>query len=752
MNAVATRTAGARGTGWLVGALLLGAVAVPGLLRVQTDNSAEVFYPQASPTLATYHRFVETFGSDRLVRITLVGEDLWETAGQEALERLVIASRAVPGVSRVVDPRDLLPPRSGSVSSRRLRDLTTKGLARHLGLADDEGATRSLAIELAPGSPGERRQTVDSLAELGNAEHERSGFTVHLTGLPILDRALDRSSREIVAVYFPLLALCAVCLLWLALRRLREVVAALLYVGFCLLLTLGGMGWLGVRLNLVVAVLPPVLFVIAMATAVHLLIRFRLLRERGASVDQAVGEAIADKGWPIVWTGVTTFVGFASLALGGRGPVRTLGMTTGAGIIVLTLAALTVLPALLRRLPGSGEGPGECNPFDLRLGRLGKKLAAWSARRCRIVLAVAHLLGVLALVGCFYLQVDSNALHYLAPDHPVRRSTVALEEHEVGSGSVELVLGSANCSEAERFDRQAGLEILASAESLLRNASGVFAVAGPVDIAVAGQAAVANELGPLAPRVDLETGLAALVGAKGPELLGRFLSPDGCTARISLLVGLGSVRTLDRVLVEATRLASGSTGLARTPLEVTGEYPLLLSTQRSLIRTLAVSSLLSLLGILLLFLALTRSFRIAVLAMAPNVWPVVMVFGVMGWVGIPLDIATVMVAAVILGLAVDDTVHTLVAYRRHRRQKPEATAGTAVEAVMERGAPAYVLTSVLLAAGFGVCGLSDFGPTARFGSLAALAMGFVLIGAIVLLPALLVAGGSSLLVKEPDEE
>jgi hypothetical protein len=359
---------------------------------------------------------------------------------------------------------------------------------------------------------------------------------------------------------------------------------------------------------------------------------------------------------------------------------------------------------------------------------------------------------LLAVIGCYYLQVDSNALHYLAPDHPVRRSTVALQEFGVGSGSVELVLGGQSCSEQQRFDRQIGLDILATVEGRLRKGPGVFAVAGPAELAAAGQAAVSNEFGSLAPRIDLETGLAMWVRSAGPELRRRFLSEDGCKARISLLVGLGSVSDLDQLSAQARRVVATSVGMERTPLEVTGEYPLLLSTQRSLIRTLAVSSLLSLLGILLLFLALTRSLRIAVLAMAPNVWPVVMVFGIMGWLGIPLDIATVMVAAVILGLAVDDTVHTLAAYRRHRRLEPAAPAGVAIEAVMERGAPAYVLTSVLLAAGFGVCGLSDFGPTARFGGLTSLAMGFVLVGALILLPALLVAADGSSLVKRVDEE
>jgi predicted RND superfamily exporter protein len=166
----------------------------------------------------------------------------------------------------------------------------------------------------------------------------------------------------------------------------------------------------------------------------------------------------------------------------------------------------------------------------------------------------------------------------------------------------------------------------------------------------------------------------------------------------------------------------------------TGEYPLVLETQRQLLRTLLQSLAVTLLVVALIFRFLLGSTRLTLLAMLPNLWPVVAVLGVMSWVGVPLDVATVMVASVVLGLAVDDTIHTLGHFRElaPKLGRLEAVAGT-----LERTAPAYVLTGAILAVGFGVCALSDFAPTERFGTLSALAILFAVAGDLFLIPALL---------------
>src|SRR5690606_3903036 len=159
----------------------------------------------------------------------------------------------------------------------------------------------------------------------------------------------------------------------------------------------------------------------------------------------------------------------------------------------------------------------------------------------------------------------------------------------------------------------------------------------------------------------------------------------------------------------------------------------LLALHRELLATLGLSLGATLPVLVAVFLLLLRRVRDVVRALVPNLWPVVVLLGGMGWAGVPLDVATVMVAAVVVGVVVADTLHTLVHYRERRL---EAGACAAVAERIERTAPAYLLTGTILAGGFAVCALSDFEPIARFGALSALAITIAVVADLVLVPAL----------------
>ena len=713
-------------------ALVIGLLAAGGLLRLETDNSPEVFFPQDSSVLEALQAVEAEFETPRQVRLSLVGDGVVTAEGLSTFEGLKGAVEQIPSVTRVVTPADLLGRDSSEpVEPEGFYVSAMAGLPKHLGLVEAEGRLLGLIVEFDGDRPSVQegmRALYDRLEEVETPP----GFELLLTGLPVLDSALDRSSREILHLYFPLLVLLAAGLLGLALGRLREVVATLLYVGFCQLVTLGVMGWLGVRLNLVLSILPPVLFVIAMATAVHLVVRFRLLRGQGQTRDLAITQALQQKRSAVLWTGATTFVGFLSLTVSEIGPVRTLGFTSAGGIVILTVSALTLLPALLG-IGESGKEVRDLTSFDRSLGRLGRRWAVATGKNRGLLLALVALTGVVAGFGWSRLTIESNAMNYLAEEHPVRNAARELEKMGVGSGSMRLVFGTEECE--LRLDDPGRFESWVTLSEELRSVPQVLSVVGPGDVALAGVLEIERRFGGFGPSLTLGEGFESSVRAAGDSSRRRWFSANGCRSQLILFFPLGGIEEFESILGRVDEVQQQV--LPETPMVVTGEYPLLLSTQRRLLSTFTTSFALSLLGIASLFWILTRSWSRTLLALIPNVWPVLMAIGVLGWVGSPLDIATVMVAAVILGLAVDDTVHTLAAFEKARRTLSPAEA---IADVMERGAPAYVLTSTLLAVGFGVCAFSSFAPTARFGGLASLAMFFVLAGALFILPALLSSG------------
>lgn len=716
-------------------ALALAVALLPGLLQLRTDNSPSIFFVEGSSGVEQYDRFRELFGSDKVVRVVVSGDDLWTAEGLTWLRTLEQEAARVEGVQAASGlyghaakgPRGVPEWPPGNPDGFRQRSVADP-LARDLGWVSEDGHLATILTILEP-LDNQAKTEVLSRLESVLAAHpapQGSDLTVGLVGTPALDRALDASSEEIGRRYFPLLVGLALLLLAAAFRAWRPVAIPLLFVGLVELALLGSIGYAGARLNLVLAVLPPLLFVIALATAVHVLVRYRDFRESLDPV-QAVAATYEDKGWAVFWTGVSTFVGFASLAVSRVGPVRSLGLWAGLGIALLTLAAFTVLPALL---PGAGESRAgsPSRRFERFFQVRGRRWAEWAAGHRGWVLGTAGTLAVLALLGLPGLKIETNALRYLPEDHPVRRDVESLESHGVGVIAVELLLTrpEEGFEDLESFGRLDDLAATLREEPLVLGAVSVGdllrdAVRSAPGGAMFGRSTVR--------RMAFDE-LVADRGGQG--ILGGFLADDGATTRITVFTETVGYDRLDPLL---ERIESAAREVFPTAdAAVTGEFPLVLESQKQLLSTLAWSLTLTLLVVGLIFRSLLPSTRLTLLALLPNLWPVVGVIGIMGWFSVPLDVATVMVASVVLGLAVDDTIHTL---GHFRELAPLEGKFEAVASTLERTAPSYVLTGLILGAGFGVCALSSFAPTSRFGMLSALAIALAVLGDLFLLPALL---------------
>ena len=721
-------------------AALATVVLLPGLLKLETDNSPEIFFVEGSPSLAVYDDFRQRFGSDQAVRLVFredegPAEALWLPETLAWLAELEAEVAGLPGIHQVAGvaarrgwagpARDKTAPDPEAARRAVLADPLDRGL----GLVGREGDVLSVLVIFDDDAAVDQETLLDDLETL--ATSAPAGVTAEVVGLPVLNRTLDQSSREIGERFFPLLVLFAVVLLLVAFRDVVGVLMPLGFVAFCVLATLGIMGWSGERLNLVLAVLPPLLFVIALATALHLLLRFRDLYEaqvaRGRPEPStgcpkeldlmACDETYHEKGWSVLWTGVTTLVGFASLALGPVAPVRLLGLWAALALTLLTLFAFTLYPALL--VTWGSHGNRAADALEARAQGLGRRWGQWANDHRRLVLAATLVLAGVAGLGLPRLEVESNALRFLAEDHPVRSAIEALERDGIGLATTELLITGPE----GYFAPAARLGELAQLGATLEDLPDVL---GAVSAGEVLRSAVAP-----APPTDLALALLRS-DPRGQRVLGTFLSDDLAIARISLSVPVGDVEQFRRL--EEGISATTRTTFPEAKFLLTGQYTLLVEGQRHLLATLSRSLGFTLLAVALILRFLLPGWRLTLLALLPNIAPVLGVLGFMGWLGIPLDVATVMVSSVALGLAVDDTLHTL---GHFRHLGPELGAPEGVVRTLEITAPAYLVTGVVLATGFGICALSSFAPTARFGLLAAIAIVLAVLGDLFLLPALL---------------
>ncbi len=721
--------------------LVLVVAMLPGLARLQTDNSAAVFFLAGSSAVARYDAFVERFGSDAGLRVVVSGEGLFSAEGLAFLARLEEDSARLDGMRSVSGPvghHRLRLPEFPPADPQMFRNLLLGNpLDRAAGFVSATGEEVSILLEL------ERNLGVRQEGLLTELERRIAapppGVAVTMVGEAMFQRALNTSGREVERVYFPLLLALAALLLAATFREAGAVVLPLAFVATVEIVVLGAMGYAGVKLNLVVAILPPILFVIALASAVHLMLRCRDIEaSQGPDGESAIAATLAtfrDKGRALFWTTVSTLAGFASLAATPVAPIRTLGLWAGLGLAFSGVAAFTLLPCLLARTMGRRTSLPE-RAFELRLQGLGRRVTELAADQRSWVLAIYAGLALVAAAGLPRLSVASNALHYLGPEHPVRAGIESVERLGIGLSALELVASIPNgvtvapTAEAD-FLSALRLDQLAGLAAALRGIPGVLSVVGATDLL--DDVARASPLAAAFTPTELRPRLLPLVRADeaGKRALGRFLAADGSETRLTLFLPTAGYAHADPVAERALALARQA--LPGATVELTGQYPLLLAMQRYLLSTLALSLLLTLPVLAITFYILLRDAKGTFYALMPNLWPVLLILGGMGWFGVPLDIATVMVASITLGLVVDDTIHTLAHYRELRAELgPRA----AVADRMEKTAPAYLLTGVILACGFGVCALSDFAPTARFGLLSAVAIVIAVVADFTLVPAL----------------
>ncbi|MDH3525683.1 MAG: MMPL family transporter, partial [Acidobacteriota bacterium] len=726
----------------LAAALLLVGVAAPGLTRLEVDNSPRAFLVRDGRLLRSLDDLRSLFGGGPALRLAWSGDGLWTAAGLAWLERATREAAAVPGVVAAHGPLELAgwwePARRPSEVGRRLRD---DPLARAGGWVDAEGDFASVLVELEAGlSRREGRRALDALVTLARAAP--AGLRGSVVGLPAIERAMDRSFARLARRLFPWLGIVCALLLVAAFRSVVDAALPLAAVAVSEAVLLGLMGWSGVRLNVISSLLPPVVFVLGLAVAVHLQMAFRFHRGRGLDPPAAARAAVRERAWAIFWTAFTTAAAFLSFAFSRLPAVRSLGLWTAAGIgLILVASALFQAPAMA--LLGAGSAPASrpgigppVRAFDRLGGRLGRRLATRAALRGRSTIAVMALIGGLAAAGLPRLEVETGLLGYFPAGHELPASFAAIEAHGVGAVPAELVLRLPPGAAAASFRDPERLERLADLAAALRSQAPILGAVGAGDLfRAAGRRAIEG-----GPASDGTRWLVLGLLQTEPEARRRFeqlVTADGRDARVTLLLPVAGHEVLLPALERAAARARADFPEAR--VEWTGEYPLVLAAQRDLLSTMAASLGLTALVVASVLAFVLRSAARWAAAMVANLWPLAVAGGVMGWAGIPLDSTTVMIAAIALGVAVDDTLHTL----GELRAAPGRSYAGRLPAAIGRVAPAQLLTTLILVLGFAGCALADFLPIARFGLLTALALAAALAGDWLLLPALLGARRSA---------
>ncbi|MCZ6532870.1 MAG: efflux RND transporter permease subunit [SAR324 cluster bacterium] len=769
----------------LLMALLIAGLLWAGLPRVVFDASTEAFFHKTDPALITYEAFREQFGQDELVVVAVGPAEVFDRVFLEnlrelhgALEDGVPYLKEVTSLINVRDTRgegdrlivedllETLPETEQAMADLKARVLSS-ALYPNLFISED-GRFTTIVIESISYSPkgeqgdlmagfkddgqeaaapakrinitdDEMREVVVAVRKI-SARFSGEGFPIHIVGTPVWGEYLLRTMPKDMGRFLGLAVIIIAAFLLVLFRRISGMVLPMLVVVLSLLSTVSLMGISGTPLTIPTTILPSFLLAVGVGASVHILAIFYRDFQRSGDKEAALVYTLGHSGLPIVMTGLTTAAGLFAFTTADLAPVAHLGVFGGIGVLLGLAYTLILIPALLAVWPvrrqarlGSGKHAGG---FDRLLGGI----AQFATSRAWPVVIVSTLLVAFAAAGLPRLLFSHQPTRWIPKSSQLRQDLILVDRELKGSNSVEVVVDTGKENGLYEPTVMKNLEALAKFAQQHRNQRGEIFVGKTQSVAdVLKEINKAlNENRQEFYTIPSDRQLIAqellLFENSGSDDLERLVDSQFSKARISVKVRdndaaayVGFVQAVQR---EAERLFAGS-----AEVTVTGILRLFTGVISNMMRSMVQSYSIAVVVISVMMMLLLASIRIGLLSMIPNLAPILITLGMMGWTGIHLDAFTLLIGSIALGLSVDDTIHFFHNFRRHFVET--GSAAEAVRETMLSTGRAMLFTSLVLVTGFWVLMFATLNNIILFGFLTGTTLILALLADFLLAPAMM---------------
>jgi predicted RND superfamily exporter protein len=498
--------------------------------------------------------------------------------------------------------------------------------------------------------------------------------------------------------------------------------------------------------------------VVGVATVMHLIVHVREWRTKGLTQREALQRAGSQLAGPIFGAILTDVGGFGALAFASVEPVRDFGIMMVVGSLLVIPATCLIVPALsllgAKNQPTPQPGWGE-----VHIGYWLMRSIDLLSARSKMVAAVTAVVALIASLGVIRLEVETDLTRNFRRGSRGVRAYVFVETRLGGAGVWDIIVPAPAKLDSGFVNRVRGLEQRLRAIELTEPTTGqkspaltkVLSLVDALDAAEADPALAALTLDPELRFQGMATAMPSFIGALRSQ-------PDaGGQTDIRIMLRSSERQPAEqkqRLIDEVRRLVSeafppgvgdpprvpSSGNARRSPpstkqAEVTGYYVLLTNLVNSVTRDQWVTFGIASAAIMAMVWIGFRSWKYAVVAMIPNAVPIYMVMGLLGWLGLKINMGAAMIAAVSMGMSVDSSIHYYSAFRRARREG--ASVHAALTQCQQSVGLAMIFSTIALIIGFGVLITSDFVPTIYFGALMSLAMLGGMLGNLIVLPLLL---------------
>ena len=729
----------------LLSLLLITLLATSQLSKVEVEISAEDLLVQNDPQRDYFKLIADQFGDEKVILLYLSDSSLVKPSQLAALATAVNQLQGYEFIDRVEslfsvpylktlegylnkDPYFIAEslPETLEEAEDIVNEAAKNPFIRHTLLADDKTAM-ALAIVLSQDlnnySDTSIVEQIDRVTDSLKV-HYHEVFSI---GYQHVRNAVADKIRAEQGGLFPLAVVVLVACLFLMLRQLVDILIPVMTATISIVWTLGMMGAMNIPLNVVTSIIPILLIIVGSTEDIHLLSEFRRAQLNGQHKIDAIIQMSVKMGGIIVLTFITTFIGFISIGLSKIEVLWQFGILSATGLLFNFIIMITLIPALLR-LTGDWKLDGKTPFFHTPdLGSKHSKTYFIFLKTHRKFIFIGLIaLSIFAVSGINRININHSPIDSLNQDSPVRTAFEKVNQQLSGLESFSVII---DAGIQDTFLKTRYLNEIKQLQEFIDQQNGIRSSTSFADYLSLINAAFQELPDPLMPEAD--DIVNELMIFLNYEHVRSYVSEDYSRARILIRHHLSStaeIRELVRQINDFIETELDS-GLNAT---LTGDSILTLSATDSMINGQLKSIMFLLLSVIVIISMLFLDWKVGLIAAIPNIFPVIILFGVMGYFEIPLNIGTTMAAAIAIGIAVDDTMHFMLRYNNELKTKRNQN--SAIYATLHNEALPIFATSLSLIGGFLVFMLSDFEPVRQFGMLSAIVMFAAVIADFVITP------------------
>ena len=568
---------------------------------------------------------------------------------------------------------------------------------------------------------------------------------IHLGGIPMIADDMMTFIKNDIVVFGAGVFLFIVFTLWFVFRNLLWVFIPLLSCFFSVLIMIGFLGLVGWKVTVISSNFIALMLILTMAMNIHMSVRYLQFRKENpnTSNDEAILWTSKKMFWPILYTVLTTICAFLSLIFSGIKPIIDFGWMMTVGLIVSMSVTFTLQPSILNILSKKNT-----NYREQKKSKITSFLAAVAQKKTKTIFASTILVIFISVFGITKLEVENSFINYFDRETEIYKGMKLIDEELGGTTPLDIIVkfpqkekdndtdddwGEDTEDDSKYWFTRDKIDKINMVHDYLDNLDAVGKV-----ISFTSMVRVAEDLTGVEKLGGLEMGVlyTKIPDSIKKEIIDPYISIKSNEARIGLRV-LDSKKDLRRneLIKQINYDLENKLGLKREEFKLAGVLILFNNLLQSLFKSQILTLGVVMAGITLMFLILFRNLTLSLIGVVPNFMAAFLILGIIGLLGIPLDMMTITIAAITIGIAVDNSIHYI--YRFKEEFEKTKDYNLTLEKCHNTVGVAILNTSITIVFGFSILVLSNFIPTIYFGIFTGIAMLLAMVSVLTLLPKLI---------------